>query len=338
MARRKAAEEEAQPEIRPRPVTGEGLFGHARAKALLARALTRGALNPSLIFAGPSGLGKASLAYRLAAALQCEAPAPWACGECGPCRKVIRGTHPDIREITIGVDEKTGRPKKEIVVGQMRESVLAPLALPPYEGKKLVFLVDPAEALNTESQNALLKSLEEPPSYAQFLLITANPAGLLPTVRSRCQVVTFGPVSAPEMAVAAAAAGLSGTEAQEALAAVAGAPGPLLSGAWRESARRRKALAALLQGGLVAENYSDLAPLLEGLAGEPPRLVLADALRLVSDARRAVVSGRGPLLAAGRARGADGLERVADRLAESVGHLERNVNPRLLLDRAFLVP
>jgi len=338
MARRKAVEDEPLVEIRPRPVTGEGLFGHARPKALLARALSRGALNPSLLFAGPPGLGKASLAYRLAAALQCEAPTPWACGACGPCHKAVRGTHPDIREITIAVDEKTGRPKKEIVVGQVREAVLAPLALPPYEGKRLVFLVDPAEALNTESQNALLKSLEEPPAYAQFLLVTANPAGLLPTVRSRCQVVTFGPVSTAEMAAAAAAAGLSGAEAQEALAAVAGAPGTLLSGAWRESARRRKALAILLEGGLVAERYPDLAPLLEGLAAEPPRLVLGDAMRLVADARRAGVSGRGPLLAAALARGAEGLERVADRLAESVGHLERNINPRLLLDRAFLVP
>lgn len=338
MARRKAVEEEPQVEIRLRPVTGEGLFGHARPKTLLAKALTRGALTPSLLFAGPPGVGKAALAFRLAAALQCEAPGPWACGRCGPCHKASRGLHPDIREISIGVDEKTGKPKKEIVVDQVRDAVLAPLALPPYEGRKLVFLFDPAEALNTNAQNALLKSLEEPPAYAQFLLVTANPAGLLPTVRSRCQVVTFGPVSVSDMAAAAAAAGLKGAEAQDALAASAGAPGPLFSGSWRETARRRQAISALLEGGLVAERYPDLASLLEGLAGEPPRLVLGDALRLVADARRAAASGHGPLLAAARARGPEGLERVADRLAESVSHLERNINPRLLLDRAFLVP
>lgn len=338
MARKKVADDEALPEVAPRPLGMGDFLGHARQRALLERALKRGALNPSLLLTGPSGVGKATLALRLAAALQCDAPTPWACGVCPPCRKVARGLHPDLREITQAVNAETGKAKRDIVVDQVREAVVAPLALPPYEGRRLIFLIDPADALNANAQNALLKSLEEPPSYVQFLLVTAAPAALLPTVRSRCQVVSFGPLGEADMRRACSVAGLSGEKAQQAAEAAAGAPGPLLSGEWKAAAKRRESLAALLEGGLHAARYPDLAPRLEALAGEPPRLVLQDALRLVADTRRAGLRGQGLLLDAARARGPRGLSAVADRLAESVSHLERNVNPRLLLERAFLAP
>lgn len=337
MARKKAVDEAPLPEVAPRPIGMGDFLGHARQRALLERALTRGALNPSLLLTGPAGVGKASLALRLAAALQCDAPSPWACGACPPCRKVARGLHPDLREITQAVNPETGKAKRDIVVDQVREAVIAPLALPPYEGRRLIFLIDPADALNANAQNALLKSLEEPPAYVQFLLITAAPAALLPTVRSRCQVVSFGPLGEADTRRAAAAAGL-GAEAGRALEAAAGAPGPLISGEWKAAAKRREDLSALLEGGLDAARYPELAPRLEALAGEPPRLLLQDALRLVADARRAGLGARGPLQEAARRRGPAGLGAVADRLAESLSHLERNVNPRLLLERAFLVP
>lgn len=338
MARKRKAEDDAPlPEAKPQPVTLAGFQGHARQRRLLARAMAKGALNPSLLFAGPSGIGKATLAFRLAAALQCDHPSPWACGSCPPCRKVSLGLHPDLREIRPGFNEDTGKPKRDIVVDQVRDDILAPLALPPYEGRKLIFLLDPAEALNANAQNALLKSLEEPPSYVQFLLVTANPAALLPTVRSRCQVVSFGPLSASAMREACLAAGVSGTTAAEALSAAAGAPGPLYSGDWKASAKRRNSLIALLEGGLEAARYPSLAPLLEGLSQEPPRPVLQDALRIVSEASRARLTGQGILSRAAAARGT-GLQTIADRLAESLSHLERNVNLRLLLERAFLVP
>lgn len=337
MAKKRAALETEAEEAQPRPITLAGFQGHARQRGLLARAMAKGALHPSLLFAGPSGVGKATLALRLAAALQCEHPTPWACGGCPACRKVSLGLHPDLREIRPGFNEETGKPKRDIVVDQVRESILAPLALPPYEGRKLIFLLDPAEALNANAQNALLKSLEEPPSYVQFLLVTANPAALLPTVRSRCQVVSFGPLSASAMREASLAAGVGGATALDALEAAAGAPGPLYSGEWKASAKRRTALIALLEGGLEAQRYPALAPLLEALAQEPPRPLLQDALRVVSEAQRGRLKGQASLGKAAQGRGA-GLQVVADRLIESLTHLERNVNLRLLLERAFLVP
>ncbi len=340
MARKRRDEEESLPEIPPRPVTLAGFAGHARQVALLGRALSRSVLNPSLLFSGPPSVGKAALAWRLAAALQCVAPAPWACGACPSCRKAVRGSHPDIRTVTLETNADTGKLRKEILVDQVRERVVAPLALPPYEGRRLVFLVEPAEALRTEAQNALLKSLEEPPAYGQFILLTSNPAGLLPTVRSRCQHVTFGPVPPGEMRRAAEAAGLRGEEAESALACAAGAPGLLFSGAWREALSRRETLAALLEHGLAASRYADLAPRVEALAQEPPAAVLAESLRVVAEAQRFLAGGAAaePLARAARARGQEGLRRVADRLSEAPAHLVRNVNPRLLFERAFLVP
>jgi DNA polymerase-3 subunit delta' len=342
LAKKKVQEEHDVPVIMERPVTIDGFFGHARQVALLGRLLERGMVSSSLLFSGPASVGKASLAFRLAAALQCEAPLPWACGRCPSCLKAQKGVHPDIRFITLEVNEDTGKERKEILVRQAREDIIGHLSLPPYEGRKLIFIVDPAEAMNAETQNALLKSLEEPPAYAQFILVSANAANLLPTVRSRCQEVTFGLVPQKTLQTIALAAGLEGAEAKEAISSSAGAPGVIFSGSWREAAKRRERLLALLQFGLQAEQYPKLAPMMEELAKEPPRAVLAEALRITAEARRALsLKGGGPnqqMSKAAKARGEHSLSRIAERLAEAPAHIERNVNPRLLLERVFLAP
>lgn len=342
MARKKAIQEEEAVEGTPRPVTLDGFFGHARQVALLGRLLEKGMVSSSLLFSGPASVGKASLAFRLAAALQCEAPLPWACGRCVSCFKAQKGVHPDIRFVTLEVNEDTGKQRKEIVVRQAREDIIGHLSLPPYEGRRLIFIVDPAEAMNAETQNALLKSLEEPPAYAQFILVSANAANLLPTVRSRCQEVTFGLVPRKALQAIALAAGLEGADAKEALSSSAGAPGVIFSGSWREAAKRRERLLALLRFGLQAEHYPKLAPMMEELAKEPPRVVLAEALRMTAEARRSLSSkGEGPdqqMSKAAKARGEHSLGRIAERLAEAPAHIDRNVNPRLLLERVFLAP
>lgn len=340
MARKKRDEDEPLVETPPRPVTLDGFVGHARQVTLLGRALSRGLLNPALLFSGPPSVGKGTLAWRLAAALECLSPTPWACGRCTACHKTARGNHPDIRIITLETNEDTGKLRKEILLDQVRDRVLAPLALPPYEGRKLVFIIEPAEAVRPGAQNALLKSLEEPPAYGQFILVASNTAGLLPTVRSRCQHVTFGPVPSAQMRKAAAAAGVKATESEPALACAAGAPGLLFSGAWREALSRREALTLLLEHGLETSRYPELRAPFESLAQEPPQALLAESLRVVAEAQRALVLGVGsPALGrAAQARGTEGLQRVADRLGEAPAHLVRNVNARLLLERIFLVP
>ncbi len=342
LAKKKVIDEEAAQPAADRPVALDGLCGHARQVELLGRLLEKGMLSPSLLFSGPASVGKASLAFRLAAALQCASPSPWACGKCPACAKARKGIHPDIRIITLEVNEETGKERKEIVVRQAREEIISHLDLPPYEGRHLVFIIDPASAMNAETQNALLKSLEEPPRYAKFILVASNAANLLPTVRSRCQEVTFGLVPRKALEEIAASAGLRDDDAARAVSSSAGAPGLILSGGWKDAAKRRERLMALLEFGLQAERFPELSPMMEEMAKEPPRAMLAEALRVTSEARRALYAKSGgqdsAVARAARARGEESLGRVAGRLADAPAHLERNVNPRLLLERLFIVP
>src|SRR5262249_40846463 len=114
------------------------------------------------------------------------------CDFCTSCRKIDSGTHPDV--ITIAVEEDA----TQIKIAQVRR-LLTLLELQPLEGRNKVFIIDPADSLNLESANALLKGLEEPPENSFFILITVNVHELLLTVRSRCQVYNFTPLTLDEL-------------------------------------------------------------------------------------------------------------------------------------------
>lgn len=345
MARKKKETVEVPAEDIRIPIRFEELIGHSEQVRVIGRSLERGVLPQSLILSGPASVGKTTLARMTGAALECEAPGPGACGACGPCRKARRRIHPDLREITFAPNDK-GKLSKDVKVDQVRDDILEILVLPPYEGKKLVFIIEPADAMNKSAQNALLKSLEEPPPYVHFLLVTANPGGLAPTIRSRCQEITLQPVGRPEMEKALDARGTTGAERELALAMAGGCPGLLDAYKDADLMARRAGLAALMEKGLEAAAFPVLNPILDSLAKEPPRAVAGLALSLTRDALRTglgleprVHGDLAPaLLAAGKARGLGGLQRLADRLAEAPDQLNRNVNPRLFLDRLFLVP
>jgi DNA polymerase III subunit delta' len=183
------------------------VLGHPTTTGLLARALAAGSLPPSLIFAGPDGVGKRRTALAVAQTLNCANPlspasppsgsdqAPLACdacGECASCRKIARLTHPDVQVIEPG---DTG----SIKIDAVRE-VVRQVGFKPFEARRRVIVFDGAESLLPEAQNALLKTLEEPPPGSVLVLVTAQPGALLPTVRSRCPVVRFGPMPAGEIA------------------------------------------------------------------------------------------------------------------------------------------
>lgn len=344
MARPKRGGEDFSPEAVSREIRMEALVGHPRQVRFFAKALKKGALPQVLLFTGPQSIGKATAARMTAAALLCERPAPFACGFCGPCRKTARSLHPDFREVGLETNEATGKPRTQIVLDQVRSRILEALALPPYEGKRLVFLLDPADALNENAQNALLKALEEPPAYAQFFLVASNPGSLLPTVRSRCHEVAFAPLEPAQMRVYCERNGIAADEA--ALAVAGGAPGRLEEAGSPRGKARREALLRLLADGLSLPRCAELFPLLETLAKENPREVAALAGSLVRDARRVAENlpplrhgDLGPQLSQAAARrGREGLEALADKLAEAPAHLSRNVNPRLLLERLFFVP
>jgi DNA polymerase-3 subunit delta' len=177
--------------------------GHARTVGLISRAIAADSLPPSLVFAGPEGVGKRRVAIAVAQALNCASPVHGdaatdlpldACGACTSCLRIGRGVHPDV--MTVVPEE--GR--TTVTIEQVR-ALNEQVAYRPFEARRrVVILNDAADVLLGPAQNALLKTLEEPPSGTVFILITARPEGLLPTVRSRCPLVRFGALSVEEVA------------------------------------------------------------------------------------------------------------------------------------------
>ncbi len=169
------------------------IVGHDHLKQLIARAALRGSLPPSLIFAGPSGVGKGMMALALAQFVNCLTPAKEdACGECASCRRIVRGVHADVLRIEPG---DTG----SIRIDQVREAIDRS-AYRPFEGRRRVVIIDRAEQMIVNAQDAILKTLEEPPNASTFILVTDTPDTLLPTIRSRCQRLRFGRLSPGDVA------------------------------------------------------------------------------------------------------------------------------------------
>jgi DNA polymerase III subunit delta' len=219
--------------------------GHRPVIDLLRRAVARQALPQSLIFAGPDGVGKRTTALALAQVLNCEHPITTgtadrdACGRCAACTRIARGVHADLLSIEPG---DTGTIKTD----QVREAIDR-AAYRPFEGRRRVVIVDQADALMPEAQNALLKTLEEPPPASVFVLVTARPDVLLPTVRSRCQRLRFGPLTAHDVAaVLTRDHGFSATDAQAAAAASDGSVGRALAEGAEDAIEARDAAARLL--------------------------------------------------------------------------------------------
>ena len=198
--------------------------GHARVQALLRQAVMRGRVPQTMLFAGPDGVGKHTVALALAQAINCtKAIDGVACGRCNSCTRIAKGQFSDVVEVDNG-------DIASISIKSIRERVLDLVGYRPFEGQRRVFIIDPADALSVQAQDALLKTLEEPPSSAVLILISAYPDSLRPTVVSRCRRVRFGVLTETEVAqvltdrhgmepaLARARAGLSGGSVSQALA------------------------------------------------------------------------------------------------------------------------
>jgi DNA polymerase-3 subunit delta' len=214
--------------------------GHRPVVELLTRAVAGATLPQSLIFAGPDGVGKRLTAIALAQALNCSRLQDGdACGTCASCTRIARGVHADVLVVEPG---ETGA----IKVDQVRD-VVDRTAYRPFEGRRRLVVVDQADALMGEAQNALLKTLEEPPPASVFVLITSRPDVLLPTVRSRCQRLRFGPLAAQEVAaVLVRDHGFSAPDAQAAAAAADGSVGRALADGGEDAHEAREAAARML--------------------------------------------------------------------------------------------
>jgi DNA polymerase-3 subunit delta' len=206
------------------------VVGHVRLIDLLSRSAAGGTLPPSLLFAGPAGVGKHLTALAVAQALNCTTIARGsglsaeasidACGRCPACTRIARGVHPDVLFVAPG-------DSGAIKIDQVRD-IVDRAQYRPFEGRRRVVIVDEADALVQPAQNALLKTLEEPTPSSVFILVTARPDMLLPTVLSRCPQLRFRPLSSADIATALMARGRTEGEACAVAATADGSLGQAL--------------------------------------------------------------------------------------------------------------
>ncbi|GIX11180.1 DNA polymerase III subunit delta' [Elioraea sp.] len=187
----------------PGPRQAERLVGHDAALAAFHAAWRGGRLHHAWLIGGPPGIGKATLAFRIARWVLAGGPETDASLALPPShpafRKVAIGSHPDLAVLERSENTKTGRMRTEIVVDDVR-TLASFLRLTPAESDWRVAIVDPADDLNREAANALLKILEEPPPRALVLLVAHAPGRLLPTIRSRCRRLMLRPLAEAEVA------------------------------------------------------------------------------------------------------------------------------------------
>lgn len=172
------------------------ILGQDAAIEWIKRAYASDHLPHGLIFAGPVGVGKAATARALAGLFLCERPKDAKpCGKCDSCRAFAADSHPDYHVITkelIRFHDKTGKSKGiDLSIHVLRPELIEPASRKPGMGQGKVFVVEQAELMNAQAQNALLKTLEEPAGRTLIILLTDQPGALLPTIRSRSQMVRF---------------------------------------------------------------------------------------------------------------------------------------------------
>jgi DNA polymerase III subunit delta' len=163
------------------------IIGHEKQSENLRLSLLNGRLHHAYLFIGPDGIGKRTLGLAMAQAIHCSELENDFCGGCGACRAIQAGNHADVRVV-----EPISN-KKDISIQQVRELEKA-LNLRSFSGRQKVAIIDPSTLMNWAAQNALLKTLEEPPQGCVLILIASNAGGLLPTVRSRAFALSFGPL------------------------------------------------------------------------------------------------------------------------------------------------
>jgi DNA polymerase III subunit delta' len=328
----------------------EDIRGQGRAVRLMRETLLRGQVHHAYLLAGPEGVGKELLARTFAEAANCEAPDPATrpCGICPSCRGIERGNFPDVTFLMpqtqllarglVARGDLDAAPSRDIRVDDVR-ALAKRLSLAALRGRRKIAIVTPADAMNERAQNTLLKTLEEPPPATTFLLVSANPDALLPTIRSRCARVQLGPVPDDELVARLVREGVPEAAARDRAVRAGGSFSRALAaqGEWRE-------LLGRVEDALASADEREALDLAEAHGERDEALEVAEAVH--SWTRDLLVCSAGLPVElrelAGRAEEVS--RRVAPRAllgqaalcAEVIEALRQNGNGRLQLERLLL--
>ena len=309
----------------------------------------RDSLPHAVLMTGQAGIGKTQLARSIAAAVLCESPkGAFACGACSSCHWFSQGNHPDFREIVPeaaeeepegeGVEAPKAEKAKSVVIkiDQVR-AVADFVSLSTHRAGHRVLLLHPAESMQPAAANALLKTLEEPPANTLIVLVSDQPARILPTIRSRCRLL---PLQAPSRAEALAWLREQGVADESVLAAAGGAPLLAHDLAQPEEAQLRERVLQELARASGAD------PLAFGPAIDRPRVErflywmqtwVQDLVRvkLAGTARHHPAYGKA-LAARAQAADLDALFALDRELAGARGLADHPLNPRLLAEHLLM--
>lgn len=317
-------------------IAGAKLPWHDEPWRRMQDAARSGRLSHALLLAGPAGVGKRSFARRLAASLLCEARSAQgeACGSCRGCAQRAAGSHPNLIWLAREFNEKTDKEKRDISMDQLR-GMMDRLSLSSHYGQARVVVIEPADALNVNGVNAVLKTVEEPPAGSHLLLISERPMALAPTLRSRCQRLNF---AVPDQAVAETwlEQVSPGINATMALRDSAGAPLAALkareSGALEQRSAWRDQLYAL-----AARRIDPLSA-----ASKVDKDSTADWLRAFMGLLREILRGLAGVDAESQARalalrlGAAHVEPLLVEAVEGQRRLQSNANPQLIIESLMI--
>ena len=336
------------------------IIGNLQAREFLAKSALSGQLAPSYLFVGPRGTGKSLTVRWFAQSVFCASAGERPCGLCSACRRMESGSYPDFKY----TEQLVRRGPNEGIVDQVR-AIIADLQTSPFESDFRFFAFNEAGALNEQSQNALLKTVEEPPPHLVLILVADSLGKILPTILSRCCVVRFNAVERGELAAALRERGCEPQRAEVLAAISGGAPGKALQmmrddGYWTFRCEVLRQLQQLQSGDTwgaleTARLLEELAPnksaakasaeagaaFLPDLSGvlDIAASYYRDAMLLAAGADGALAANCDcveELAALAQARGALGLEKDLQRLQEAYEHLGSNVQPRLWLQHLCL--
>lgn len=162
-----------------------GIIGHEKIIEILKRSINTNTVSHAYLFQGEEGIGKKKLSYAFSKALLCESDREKPCGDCPSCKRFESGNNPDFFHI---------EPEKNIIKIDNIKKIQKEMTTAPINSNKKVMLIEDAHLMNKESTNKLLKTLEEPPSFAHIILTSSHSYKLLPTILSRVQIINFFPI------------------------------------------------------------------------------------------------------------------------------------------------